>query len=90
MDPLTAAILIGGTAAIGMYQANEQQKAIAKAQKRAKDEAVKNQNALVEQGFEKRRKTMGLGEPGAAGGLVASQSGGVLTSVTNGNQASGL
>ena len=95
MDPITAALLIGAattavTAGIGMYQGQQQAKAVARAQNKAQDKAVKNQNALVEEGFNKRRNAMGLGAQQAQGGQVASQTGSVLTSVTNGNQASGL
>ena len=89
MDPLTAAILIGTTSAISMYQANQNAKAQARAAERAQDQAVENQNKLVEEGYKKKKQAMGLGsEPKT--GMVASQSGSVLTSVNNGNEASGL
>lgn len=91
MDPVTAAILMASvTAGIQMYQSQEQANAQAAAQKEAEDKAVQNQNALVEEGFQKRRKAMGLGDVTEKTGLIASQSGGILTSVTDGNQASGL
>jgi len=92
MDPITAAILVGAiTSGISMYQSNKQSVAAAKAAKEGKDDEVKNQNRLVEDAYGKRKQALGLGQKGgAAGGLVASQSGGVLTSVTDGNQASGL
>ena len=93
MDPITASILVGGmlgTSFIGMYQADKQAKAAAKAQEKAQDRAVKNQNRLIEEGFQKRRSAMGLDGTPQNSGLIASQTGGVLTSVTDGNQASGL
>ena len=88
MDPLTAAILIG-TAAASMYSANQSAKAQARAQKQAQDTAVENQNKLIEEGYKKKKQAMGLGQEPKTG-MVASQSGGVLTSVNDGNQASGL
>jgi len=91
MDPFTAAILVGAaTSMIGMQQANSNARAQARAQRQAQDQAVENQNALVEEGYNKRKNAMGLGQNKSGGGLVASQTGGVLTSVTDGNQASGL
>lgn len=88
MDPFTAAILLGTTMA-SMYQADQQKSAQQAAMKKAEKQAADNQNALVEQGFKKKKLAMGLGQT-PMGGQVASQSGGVLTSVTNGNEASGL
>lgn len=94
-DPITTALLISaattiGTGLIGMYQANQQANAAAKAQKKAQDQAVKNQNRLVEEGFNKRRSAMGLGQTPQKTGMMASQTGSILTSVGDGNQASGL
>lgn len=97
MTGLEIALLVGAassvaTGVIGMYQSNQQARAAARAKRKAEDQAVKNQNRLVEEGFNKRRSAMGLGMQGAQQktGLTASQTGSVLTSVTNGNEASGL
>ena len=93
MDPITAAILVGGmvvSSGISAYQADKTAKAQLKAQERAQDKAVKNQNKLVEESFAKRRNALGLGMVGGKTGMAASQTGSVLTSVTDGNQASGL
>lgn len=93
MPAIAAAILLSSavTAGVGMYQANQQAIAQRRAQRKAEEQALENQNKLVEEEFGKRKQALGLGQRGsAAGGLVASQTGGVLTSVTDGNQASGL
>lgn len=73
-------------------QRKEQQKQI-EAQERANQQA---QNQAVQEQFRRSRQARGLGSGGSIGsgrfisGLSASQTGSVLTSVTNGNQASGL
>ena len=83
MDPITAAILVGAiTAGIGAYTANEQMKAAEQAQEDAKQQATNNQNALVQQNYAKRKNALGLGGPTSPSGNQASQTGGVLTSVS--------
>lgn len=58
------------------------------AQKQAMINGVKNQNALVEDQYNKKKQASGLmGAPGSsASGLGASQTGAVLTSVTGNEQ----
>lgn len=67
-----------------MYQAQKQREAQAKAMENERDQMVKNQNRLVEEGYMKTKQARGIGPQMPAGNL-ASQSGSVLTSVTDGN-----
>lgn len=88
MDPVTAAILIGGGSMIMQQQmAKQQAEAMRKAQRKQEEQSARNQNKLVEQNFQKRKQALGIGQGGGefAGG-VASQEGGVLTSVTGESQ----
>jgi hypothetical protein len=64
------------TGGVQAYQADRQAKAMKKAEMQAKGEAVANQNALVNETFNKRKAAMGLG--GDTG--VKPQTGAVLTS----------
>jgi hypothetical protein len=92
MDPLTAMILIGSTLYTqqqSQEQARLERKGIRQQQEAAQEQALQNQNALVEEGYRKKQQARGLGG-NTKSGLVASQTGSVLTSVTNGNEASGL
>lgn len=90
MDPITASILIGAAASsayMSYEQGQKQNRAVEQEQKRQRWASAANQNALVEKGFANRGKgAAGLGMSslgrGAAGGLGASQTGTVLTSVT--------
>lgn len=87
MDPLSAALLIGSsviTAFETKKAADSQAFAQRRAMKEAREDAISNRNALVEQQFNKRRQARGLGQGAAQTGGLASQSGSVLTSVTGG------
>lgn len=93
---IAAAVMIASTlysGYMGQKQAEEQADVAKEARKAQERQAKRNRNALAEESFNKRRGALGLGQGGApvaASGLTASQTGSVLTSVTNGNQASGL
>jgi hypothetical protein len=67
-----------------MYQADRQAKATEKAEKQAKLAAAANQNALVEETFNKRKNAMGLGQAGPT-----QQSGAVLTALGSENKLLG-
>lgn len=83
------AILIGGSAAISAYQTNQQTKAANSAAQDQEKEMVANQNKMVEDSFKKQRQARGLGQQSMSpAGNMASQSGAVLTSATNGNASS--
>jgi hypothetical protein len=95
--------LVAGTAGMASFgiapleyaemSAERQANAIRDQQLAAEKQGIKNQNALVNQAFNKRRNTMGLGDSFGLGtspmGNAASQEGAILTSVV-GNGVSGL
>ena len=86
MDPLTAAILVSAiTGGAGFMQARNQRQAAESAQRQQAKQAVQNQNALVEENFNKRKAALARGLGGTTEGplgIGASQTGAVLTSVT--------
>ncbi len=71
-----------------MYQSNKQVQVANAAKKDQEKQMVANQNKMVEDSFKKQRQARGLGQQAGPAGNLASQSGAVLQSTTNGNAAS--
>lgn len=83
MSAMAAAMVFSTMASIyaSKEQSSQQQQAMQDAEVSERRNMTENQNAMVEEGFRKKRQARGLGDGGPSGNL-ASQSGAALTSVT--------
>ena len=70
------------TSGVGIYQTEAQAQAARSARRKQEKEGIRNQNAIVEEGFRKRTGgATGLGQPL---GNTASQQGGILQGLGDG------
>lgn len=102
MDAMTKAILVGAAtggigfqASLGYFQGQEAREQAEKDQRDALQKQVSNQNALINQQYNKRANALGIGEVASPAegvspmGNAASQSGAVLQSTVQGNNLLG-